>query len=56
MLVGLIVALRRDGQEFIPHGDTYLKASDSIIIMCDKIDESYIYDTISTLTIERISK
>lgn len=52
----LIVALRRDGQEFIPHGDTYLKASDSIIIMCDKIDESYIYDTISTLTVERISK
>ncbi len=24
--------IRRDGQEFIPHGDTYLKASDSNII------------------------
>lgn len=45
----LIVALRRDGQEFIPHGNTYLKASDNIIIMCDKNDESYVYDTISTL-------
>ena len=50
----LIVSLRRDGQEFIPHGDTYLKASDSIIVMCDKIDESYIYDTLSALTTEQI--
>lgn len=46
----LIVSLRRDGQEFIPHGETYLKASDVIIIMCDKTNESYVYDTISTLT------
>ena len=46
----LIVSLRRDGQEFIPHGETYLKASDIIIIMCDKANESYVYDTISTLT------
>ena len=46
----LIVSLRRDGQEFIPHGETYLKASDVIIIMCDKANESYVYDTISTLT------
>lgn len=45
----LIVSLRRDGQEFIPRGDTYLKASDSIIVMCDKTDESYIYDALSAL-------
>ncbi|WP_455683285.1 ClC family H(+)/Cl(-) exchange transporter [Thomasclavelia sp.] len=51
----LIVALRRDGQEFIPHGDTYLKASDNIIIMCNKTDESYIYDTISAFTVEKTS-
>ena len=51
----LIVSLRRDGQEFIPHGDTYLKASDNIIIMCDKIDESYVYDIVSSLTSEKIS-
>lgn len=46
----LIVALRRDGQEFIPNGSTYLKASDSIIVMCDKINESDVYDTLSVLT------
>ena len=48
----LIVSLRRDGQEFIPHGDTYLKASDSIIVMCDKVLESYVYDTLSSLASE----
>ena len=48
----LIVSLQRDGKEFIPKGETYLKASDIIIIMCDKKDESYIYDSVSTLTIK----
>lgn len=51
----LIVSLRRDGQEFIPHGDTYLKASDNIIIMCDKIDESYVYDIVSSLASQKNS-
>lgn len=46
----LIVSLVRDGQEFIPCGDTFLKANDSIIVMCDKKDESFIYDSIVALT------
>ena len=48
----LIVSLHRDGKEFIPKGDTYLKASDIIIVMCDKTDESYIYDAVSSLATE----
>lgn len=51
----LIVSLRREGQEFIPHGNTYLKASDIIIVMCDKVDESYVYDIVSSLAVEKIS-
>lgn len=46
----LIVSLHRNGKEFIPRGDTYLKASDIIIVMCDKVYESDVYDTISLLT------
>lgn len=49
----LIVSLRRDGQEFIPRGDTYLKASDSIIVMCDKTNESYINDVLTSLSTEQ---
>lgn len=47
----LIVSLYRENKEFIPRGDTYLKASDEIVIMCDEKDEGYIYDTISSLII-----
>lgn len=50
--IDLIVSLHRDGKEFIPKGDTYLKASDIIIVMCDKADESYIYDAVSSLATE----
>ncbi|WP_296875050.1 ClC family H(+)/Cl(-) exchange transporter [Thomasclavelia sp.] len=45
----LIVSLQRDGNEFIPRGQTYLKSGDSIIVMCDKNQESMIYDQISAL-------
>lgn len=45
----LIVSLQRDGKEFIPRGDTYLKSGDSIIVMCDKAQESLIYDQVSEL-------
>ena len=45
----LIVSLYRDGNEFIPRGNTYLKSGDTIMVMCDKAKESLIYDQISKL-------
>lgn len=51
----LIVSLRRESNEFIPRGNTYLKPGDNIIIMCDKANESEVFDTISTLANEKIS-
>lgn len=32
----LIVSLTRDGQEFVPKGDTVFHAGDRIVLLCDE--------------------
>lgn len=42
----LIVSITRGGDEFIPKGDTRLRAGDKIVLVCHEVDAAEVYKTL----------
>ena len=43
---GLLVSVKRDDRELVPHGDTVLQAGDIIVFLCDEGKSRAVYDAL----------
>lgn len=50
----LLVAVKRGEREFLPHGDTLLKASDMIVILTNEKNEAEVHDHLEQLCREKL--